>query len=592
MLIHSNSLDSDIYGAVINFLKASQSYFETVSKSLEILNVDGETAGYLIPLTFLDLEDARAIQLLATWRDENQSAYPSRFTVTTAGTATWLKKAVLENNDRVLFWVADKNFHKIGHLGLLREIDKDNELEIDNVVRGESAEPGLMSSAMRRLEQWAEEEFSKSELSLRVLMSNSRAISFYDRLGYSESSRVKLALETRGNESFLVPGEPAVDEFITMRKNLIETRVAEDKILTAGPSISSHENAFVADAVRYGWNSHHSDYLAEFESQFASYVGAKYAMATSSCTGALHLALLALGVGPGDEVIVPEITWVATASAVAYTGATPVFADVDEVTWTISIPSVEKLITKRTKVIIPVHLYGYAANIIELVALAKNYGIAVVEDAAPAIGTKLGETTVGSVGEFGCYSFQGAKMLVTGEGGMIVSNDPDLFAKAKKCQDHGRRPGTFWIEELGYKYKMSNIQGALGLGQLLRAENQILRKRRINQWYREDLADIAGIKFQEELANSRSICWMTSITLDPSLNISREKLMSDLAEVGIDSRPAFPAISQYPIWNTNNAPKPTAKIIGDHSINLPSGVKLSRTSISRITSTIRKSLSK
>lgn len=587
MLIHQNAITPDYYGSVSTFLKSSQNFFETVAKSLQINNSIGDIAGYLIPLTILDFDDVYAIDLLTTWRDNSQFAFPSRFTVTTEGTQKWLRSAVLENCDRVLFWVADKNFHKIGHLGLLRHNRENNDLEIDNVVRGESDEPGLMSLAMLRLEEWAEEEFSSNELSLRVLESNFHGVSFYVRLGYTKYERVPLILEMRESSSFLVPGEPPIDHFLTMKKYILESKTAESKILTAGPSISSYENSFVADAVRYGWNNNHSDYLAEFESEFANYVGAKYAMATSSCTGALHLALLALGIGPGDEVIVPEVTWVATASAVVYTGATPIFADVDMTSWTISISSVEKLISERTKAVIPVHLYGYPADVFGLMILAKKHNFAVIEDAAPAIGAKLGSTTVGSIGQFGCFSFQGAKMLVTGEGGMIVSDDEELFARARKNQDHGRRPGTFWIEEVGHKYKMSNIQAALGLGQLLRSENQIFKKRRINEWYREDLSHIEGIKFQEESFNSKSICWMTSITLDPAMGIEREKVMGELANIGVDSRPVFPAISQYPIWNSVETPKPIAKIIGDNSINLPSGVKLSRASVARVTSSIR-----
>jgi perosamine synthetase len=335
---------------------------------------------------------------------------------------------------------------------------------------------------------------------------------------------------------------------------------------------------------------HHSDYLARFEQSFAEFVGSKFAMATSSCTGALHLALLALGIGPGDEVLVPEITWVASASAVRYVGAKPVFVDVHPETWTIDPLAISKLVNTKTKAIIPVHLYGYAANMAMIQELAIRFGLFVVEDAAPAIGTLFGNKPVGTLGHFGCFSFQGAKLLVTGEGGMLVTDDEELFTKARKLQDHGRKPGTFWIEELGYKYKMNNITAAFGLAQLERAENQILRKRQINAWYREGLEDLDCLHFQEEAADTRSICWMTSFTLDIDSEVNRDQLIVELKNRGIDSRPVFPAISQYPIWEYSPEVQKVAKHIGDNGINLPSGVSLNWSTVNHVIKTIREIL--
>ena len=225
-------------------------------------------------------------------------------------------------------------------------------------------------------------------------------------------------------------------------RSLEHNQVIPDSILTAGPSISPMEVAYVEKATRIGWNQSHSDYIQDFEKSFAEYLGVKYALATSSCTGALHLAFNALGIGKGDEVIVPEITWVATASAVKYTGATPVFCEIDKKSWTIETSAIEKLITSKTKAISPVHLYGYPANMEIIMSIAKKYNLFVVEDAAPAIGAKVGEKFAGSFGDINCFSFQGAKMLVTGEGGMLVTNNEDLYHKARQDQEHGRKPGT------------------------------------------------------------------------------------------------------------------------------------------------------
>ena len=360
-----------------------------------------------------------------------------------------------------------------------------------------------------------------------------------------------------------------------------------DEIFTAGPSISSLERSYVADATAKGWNTHHSDYLKAFQNEFAEMVGSKFALATSSCTGALHLSLLALGIGPGDEVIVPDITWVATASAVMYVGAKPIFVDVDPRYWTIDLSKIREAITEKTKAIIPVHLYGYGAPMYEIMQLAKDFNLAVIEDSAPAIGTRIGSKFAGSFGDFGCYSFQGAKLLVTGEGGMLVTDDEELFEKARKIQDHGRQPGTFWIDQLGYKYKMNNITAALGLAQIQRSANQISRKRKINSWYKKGLSEIDFIDFQEEMVGSESICWMTSFTLRSDSNISRDELINKLKLNGIDSRPVFPSISQYEIWGYAPQIPNVSKLIGDKGINLPSGVTLSEASVRKVIETVR-----
>lgn len=361
---------------------------------------------------------------------------------------------------------------------------------------------------------------------------------------------------------------------------------AEDKILTAGPLIGPREAKYTLSAARYGWNDQHSEYLTRFEADFAQYVGVSHTLATSSCTGALHLALLALGVGPGDEVVVPETTWVASGAAVRYVGATPVFADVDPVTWTITPETIMPCLSERTRVVLPVHLYGYPADMPRIVDLAESKGLMVLEDAAPAIGALVDGRPVGSFGDMAAFSFQGAKMLVTGEGGMLVTNRQDLRDRAWKQQDHGRVPGTFWIDELGRKYKMPNITAAFGLAQLESVETQIVKKRRINGWYREHLAGTPGISFQEEGPGSRSICWMTSIVVDQSI-VTRTAITEALRAEGIDTRHVFPPISAYPIWGAKRGePGAVASRLGSAGINLPSGVRLSRASVARVAEVI------
>jgi perosamine synthetase len=353
--------------------------------------------------------------------------------------------------------------------------------------------------------------------------------------------------------------------------------VPSDLILTAGPSISTIESYYSYDAASYGWNGNWSKYLTKFEKKFAEYVGVKYAMATSSCTGALQIALMALDIGPGDEVIVPDQTWVATANAVRYVGAIPVFADIELDTWNINVKSVEKLITSKTKAIMPVHMYGHPARMTALIELAKKHGLKVVEDAAPAIGAEWEGKRCGSFGDFAGFSFQGAKLMVTGEGGMLVTNSDELYQKALKIWDQGRNPSrTFWIDENGVKFKMSNIQAALGLAQLERVDELIEMKRRLFTWYQEGLAGTPFIFLNEEVKGAHSIYWMSSFRLDESAPISRDNLIKRLKEVNVDTRPVFPAISQYPIWPRHQEPQPTAMRVGLQAINLPSGVCLTK----------------
>jgi perosamine synthetase len=294
----------------------------------------------------------------------------------------------------------------------------------------------------------------------------------------------------------------------------------------------------------------------------------------------LHIALKSLGISVGDEVIVPDITWVATARVVTYLGATPVFADIDKESWNIDISSIEKLITNKTKAIIPVHLYGNPANLVGLKKISLKYKISLVEDAAPALGSLYKGKMCGSVGHFSAFSFQGAKLLVAGEGGMLCTNSPRLYKIAKKISDHGRNPKkTFWIDGPGLKYKISNIQAAFASGQLERAKHLILMKRRIFDWYKEFLKNNSNISLLEENKDSYSNYWMVSIFLKNNKNKNRDKLIKFLRENNIDTRPVFSPISEYPIWNNKQKINKVSKLVGYSSLNLPSGTSLSKNEV-------------
>jgi len=298
--------------------------------------------------------------------------------------------------------------------------------------------------------------------------------------------------------------------------------------------------------------------------------------------------MTSLGIKENDEVIVPDVSWVATAKAVSYVNAKPVFADIEKDTWNIDIKSIEGLINKKTKAIIPVHMYGQPANILEIKKLAKKKSIYVVEDAAPAIGSKINNIKCGSIGDFSAFSFQGAKLLVAGEGGMLCTNNLNLYKKAKKIADQGRNSNyTFWIDGPGLKYKMSNIQAAIALGQLERADELIFKKRRIFNWYKKFLNINKNFILQEEKKDSYSNYWMNNILITKK-TYSRALLIKHLKENNIDSRPVFSPISQYPIWKEKVTAQTVATYVGSNAINLPSGVCLSKEEVKYISKIINK----
>ncbi len=364
-------------------------------------------------------------------------------------------------------------------------------------------------------------------------------------------------------------------------------------ILTAGQKIKKKEINYVLDAVKTGWNENWARNKKKFETSFAKYSETKYAIATSSCTGAMHLALLALGIKKGDEVIMPDLGWVATSAAVKYTGAEPVFVDVLEDTWCIDPDAIKKAITKRTKAIMPVHLYGHTCEMDEINRIAKKYNLYVIEDAAQSIGSIYKNRRPGSLSDIGCFSFQGAKIMVTGEGGMLVTNDEKLYAKARFYNDHGRDPkGSFWIFEVGYKYKMSNLQAALGLAQLERIKDLVDKKRLVFKWYKERLNKVNGLQLNDEKKYVRSNFWMSSIVLNGKFKINRDELMKILKEkYFIDSRTFYYPISEFKPYRKRYS-NPTTKKLAMNGINLPSGYNLTEKQINYISSAIKKVIDK
>jgi len=361
-----------------------------------------------------------------------------------------------------------------------------------------------------------------------------------------------------------------------------------EMILTAGPSITEKEISYVTDAVTNGWNNNWNNYLLKFEKSLADYVGVKHSLSTSSATGALHLSMLACGIGPGDEVIVPEISWVASASAVAYVGATPVFCDVDPVSWCLDIESAARLLTPKTKAIVPVHIYGHPANMPAIMEFSRANNLLVIEDAAPSIGAEVDGKKTGSFGDAAAFSFQGAKILSTGEGGMFVTNNNELFQRVKSLNDHGRDPRQpFAAVEVGYKYKMSNLQAAMGLAQIERVEELVNRKREINRIYQELLAGCSGVSVTRELTGCKSIHWMTSVELLGYNYEKRQMFMNKLKDNLVDSRPVFSPLSSLPMFE-RRIDNPVSDRIGESSINLPSGHNLTLEQLEHVAEVIKK----
>lgn len=367
------------------------------------------------------------------------------------------------------------------------------------------------------------------------------------------------------------------------------------RIPVAGPSITAREVALVTEAATRGWYEGADTYPRRFEEAFARHLGSRYATALPSCTSALHLALLALGVGPGDEVIVPDITWIATAAPIHYVGATPVFADVDVDTWCLDPRSFEENITPRTRAVIPVDLYGGMPDYEAIGPIAAKHGIHVIEDAAEAVGAVYHGKKAGTLGAVGTFSFHGSKTLTTGEGGMLVTDREDIVRRVQMLRDHGRKPGdrAFFNSEVAYKYKMNAVTAALGIAQLERVNELVRRKREIFARYHAALAGVPGIQLNVETEGVVNAFWMTTAIIDPSLGLGKERVARELAIRGIDTRPFFHPLSSLPAFEGlesaahAKAKNPVAYALSPHGLNLPSALNLTDAQIYSVAAAVR-----
>lgn len=357
-----------------------------------------------------------------------------------------------------------------------------------------------------------------------------------------------------------------------------------NRIHYAKPSITELEVRYATDAAANGWGDRCYEYIFRFEDAFRKHLGVKHAIAASSCTGALHMGLAALGVGPGDEVILADTNWIATAAPIAYLGAKPVFVDILPDTWCIDPNLAEAAITSRTKAIIAVHLYGNLCEMNELLAIGERHGIPVIEDAAEAIGSVYFGKRAGSMGRFGTFSFHGTKTVTTGEGGMFVTQDDTLYERVLTLSNHGRNRNQirqFWPDIIGFKYKMSNIQAAIGYAQMNRIEEMIARKREIFETYSHELMKQPCISMNPQKPGTTNGYWMPAAVLTPETGVTREKLQAAFSSKNIDARVFFWPLSSLPPFEPMFSNK-TAYDLPGRSINLPSYHDLTKDQITKV----------
>ncbi len=362
-------------------------------------------------------------------------------------------------------------------------------------------------------------------------------------------------------------------------------------IPVASPCLSGNELDYLTQCIEDNSISSIGPFVERFERGFADYLGAEHALATSSGTTALHLSLAALGVGPGDEVIIPDLTFAASANAVIHAGATPVLVDVTPDSWTMDVAAARDAVSPKTRAIMPVHLYGQPAPMAELQALARELGLLLIEDAAEALGSTYDGRPVGGFGDAAIFSFFGNKLITTGEGGMAVFRSAEAAERAKILRDHGMRPDKrYWHDVVGFNYRMTNLQAAVGCAQLEQIDRFIERKLEIGASYRRALADCPGLTFPAVRENARNTYWLFSLVVDAErVNTSRDDLMARLHKAGIETRPVFHPLHQMPPYESFGGGRSfeASTHISKSGISLPSSITLSDEDIEYVAGAIR-----
>ena len=368
----------------------------------------------------------------------------------------------------------------------------------------------------------------------------------------------------------------------------------ENYIPLAKPSITKKEIAYVNEAMINGWGENKSNFIEKFEVTFAKKIGSKFALATSSCTGALHLGLESLGIKKGDEVIVPESTWIASVAPIVHLGAKPVFVDILKDSWCIDPKLVEAAITPKTRAILCVHLYGNLSELNELLKICQKYNVPLVEDSAEAFGSKYFNKHAGTFGSFGVFSFHGSKTISTGEGGMLVTNDRKIYEKAKILNNHGINRNSdkqYCPSELGYKFKITNIQAAMGLAQIERSKEIIQKKVKIMQFYKDYFYNYKFISFNIEPYGYKNSFWMPTAIFSSCFKINIPNLIREFHADSIDARSFFCPLSSLKFFKENKKNK-MSRDIYNRAINLPSFYDISENQLLKVCRIIEKKIEK
>jgi perosamine synthetase len=355
------------------------------------------------------------------------------------------------------------------------------------------------------------------------------------------------------------------------------------------PDLSPKAREYVLDAVTSGWVSSAGPYIKKFEDAYAQWLGVKHAVTVTNGTAALHLALAALGIGPGDEVIIPDLTIISCALAVLYCGATPVLVDVDPVTFTMDPALLEGAITKCTKAIMPVHLYGHPADMDPIMAIAKKHKLWVVEDAAEAHGARYKGRLVGSIGDIGSFSFYANKVITTGEGGMVVTNNAKIDKRLRLLKDLAHSPGKrFYHECIGYNYRMTNVSAALGLAQLESVREYIAKKKWMAKTYATYLAGVPYLTLPPQRPWAENIYWMYAVTLTEDAPITKDALRKKLLRNGVDTRDFFYPLHHQPILRKFSRGRyPVSVGASKRGLYLPSGLAITKQQIREVSRVLK-----
>jgi perosamine synthetase len=400
----------------------------------------------------------------------------------------------------------------------------------------------------------------------------------------------ELSLDELGERASIIPGQ---DPHLVVTLNTVGSDDREKKgriIPVCEPRLDGNEEKYLMQTVRTNWISSAGSFITDFEKMFAEKVGAKYGIACANGTVALHLALATLGVGPGDEVIVPTFTMIASANAVRYVGATNVLIDSEPETWNMDVAQLESKITERTKVIMPMHTYGHPVDMDPVLELAKKYDLFVLTDAAESHGAQYKGQPIGGLGDLATYSFYGNKIITTGEGGMITTNNPDIARIARNMKDHAfSHERHFWHKYLGYNFRMTNMQAAIGLAQTERFEFLVECRRKNAELYTELLSAVPGLTLPPEKPWAKNVFWMYGILVHPEFGMTRDELRNRLAQRGIETRTFFIPIHLQPIYypDYGRESHPVAEMLCDRGMYLPSASTLTPSDIEYIAQSIK-----